>query len=196
MKGLISKWCHFWRDFRMSAFDKESRRQMRELTTRADVLVKEHQTKCPHLQGSNECSDVYGSQTSIIWHQLDRNGPVIGICTVCIRTFLPSDSDYEFWRKKHSGNRGSRGGICLPSNGFEYGSSDPAAFLNEERPEFVGTASDDLDSLSDEEIETLYQGVRKFARFYADPAKAAALELVAAEVEFRKTKPAAKRRKR
>src|ERR1017187_7102985 len=100
---------------------EQFRQSMRELTAPADAATKADQDNCPHLQGSKALSDAPGCLSSIVWHKLDRNGLTTGICTNCLRKFVPTDSDYLQQYRRPSGNRLSCGGTPLP---LMHGESD------------------------------------------------------------------------
>lgn len=112
---------------------------------------KEAEDACSHKQGGSPLSDTEGELTSIVWHQLDRNGDTIGICTGCLKQFFPKDKDYDIWRKMRSGNIMSRGG--------QYGEATVSGFTLERSAQTLEETG--LDGKSDQEINDLFERAKE-----------------------------------
>ena len=140
---------------RYSRLERKLRRQMRALEKRMADAVAARQRECPHLQGCNPLSETYSTMTSIVWHFYDDQ-VWRGICTVCLRKFVPADKDFDYWFHQTSGNR--------PSAVFRHRET-----LREVGPPPSVTPKGDfkmtaLDALSDEEVNSLMEGVRKIRK--------------------------------
>src|SRR6266704_2069645 len=113
--------------------DKRQREQMRDMARKQIKNREYEQIDCKHMAGTHSLSDVpspANAFTSIAWHDV-TNQLRWGICTICQRTFWPSDSDYRYWRQKPSFNKVSKAG--------ERDNVDTQKFMEEEHPQPFGT---------------------------------------------------------
>lgn len=96
-------------DPRQQENERKMRDSMREVQDRINRQIAASKEFCPHVQGSNELSEVQGTLGSFVTHTLDT-GEVIGICTNCqkiIRSTIPEDRK---WFSKKNANRMSKAG--------------------------------------------------------------------------------------
>jgi len=111
--GWIKKWLEHYLS---SENEKQSRKILKLLDKKRRENQAEAQAECPHLAGSlGEIADYFG-RTSIVWHGLNT-GEIVGLCSICSRSFFPSDPDYDVWRNRASFNRISTAGITLSAWG-------------------------------------------------------------------------------
>ena len=85
------------------------RKSTLEIEERKRKAVEADQASCQHFQGSNALSEIPGTLTSIVWHDLG-NGTIFGLCTNCLRQFWPTDPDYVTQFRRKSGNKISGAG--------------------------------------------------------------------------------------
>jgi hypothetical protein len=174
-----------------------SREVSRALHKRREESKRLQQEECSHIAGCSPLSEHQDSfgRTSIVWHVLDT-AETVGICTNCGREFRASDPPdsqgltYEYWRKQPCFNRTSSAGqrfrftgIVLEPNVIEaapegqsrntYTQDRLFQMLEEERDEFSGYAypAEGLDSLPNEDIKKLFEGVREYRKALREPEK-------------------------
>ena len=96
-------------DPRVAENEAMFRKSSRELEERKRQMIIADQASCEHFQGSNQLSEKTGDLTAIAWHRYDDN-VIRGICTNCLRLFVPTDPDYVSQFRRKSGNRISSAG--------------------------------------------------------------------------------------
>ena len=86
-----------------------ARKAMRDLIERQKIELANARDNCVHTQGCNPLSEKMGDMSSLIFHTLDT-GEMIGLCTVCQKTFRSDDPEYQVQMRRKSGNRPSAAG--------------------------------------------------------------------------------------
>lgn len=151
----------------MKNFDE----QMADINRRYRKADYRTKSSCNHLQGWFPPSVSGSNKTSIVWHQfnkpsrfhrrvplreaeLSKPPEIVGVCTGCNRIFRETDFDYGYWFSLPSGNYGSSASGENPANKNWDG----------KEPDIFAYPATGLDSLSDEEIKFLFEGVQEYRK--------------------------------